>query len=631
MAADDGQRPHAVAADPGPDVRPSASELSVVHGQGQPEPGWPAALRDGRQGLRYLYCLLNSQQWVHRRVDTLTFNGLAHVSQRTSLDLSIPFKPPVYRLLDGEEYVVLPSAQVGKDPLIDFDIQDSDGVHLPLLTDRQNCTITVLGILHLAAETLEKNSLGPHLTQDFSAAGGDRAFSINKDRSTYLELPSYAPTPDGQGESSTALECAEVQEVIVRMITGTAEDGRRGVLDFERAQAGTLRGVLWGQLTLRIYLRRLAENAYMAAAMPIRSPHRRVINYSLERRRAPGHLRIGGSLLGREIRDLVRAVLWRDVAGRCGHFGRTTLERLGLIPLSVLTDVSAAQDCASYHLEVDTPRGLKITDLHWFICPPGGREGTPAGLNHGERRIRAADEREQMRKRIVAELGEDPIRVTPDVRRGHEHDRIHTTIADVPLGYNLSCRLRMAPVAGGWLLLAVPTTLMAVGLIVLVLGSQGTAADNPLTALPWIGHRLNAWATSLRLHDEAANDETAGALLQNRMTLLLGVFVLAGTVLLNSGENPLPRRLLLFPRLATFCVLLTLLVCSSFLVVVPNSVPGHAAGVGVATGLALASMVSALAVICAELVAIGVVRTSVRRLRRMIGKPDDQYWKVWSA
>jgi hypothetical protein len=581
-------------------------DLDVSYGlRAGTEPGWQQALQAPEPALRYLMCFLTAQDWVHRRVDTLAFSGVAHVDQHTSLDLTVPLTPPSYRLRNGLGVIVLPVAQVSKEPLINFDITDGNGHHLPLLTRQQSDTIAVLGMLQLASIALVRNGWPGRrpLVHDFSRHG----YGVNADRSTYLDLPEWPQLAGGPVGAYT-----QAQEAIVRLVVGPVEEGERWVRCFETADRSSPLGVLWEQLTFRTFLRRLAGNTFIAATLPEGSNERQVINYSLERRRTASALE-PVTLSSREIRELSGAEFWRDAAGLTRGLARNGLERLGLLPLSVLTDVSAAQDCASYHLEVETPKGLKITDLDWFIGPPTGDD--PDGA--------AAEER------IVRDLGPAPIGVIPDLRGGHEHDRVHTQISQVPLGSNLTCRLRMAPAASGWLLLAGPATLMAAALQVVFM-LPGSAAS--LRSLPWLGPWLADWAHRGGLDGGVTNDELGAAVLQNRMTLALGVVALVGTVLLSWGENPLPKRLLLFPRLATVTVLVTLLVSSLYLIGDRRSL--DAADVpltGPPAAMLLLAALSALSVVCAELVAFGLVRKSRRSLARLVGRPDTRYWKVWTT
>ena len=611
MAEHDLGRPRSDTGSPTDRPRVVRDDLGVSYGlRAGTEPGWQQALQAPEPALRYLMCFLTAQEWVHRRVDTLAFSGVAHVDQRTSLDLTVPLTPPNYQLRNGLGLIVLPVAQVAKEPLINFDITDGHGQHLPLLTRLQSDTIAILGMLQLASIALGRNGWTGRrsLLYDFAPAG---AFSINAERSTYLKLPAWPQ--DWPPTDLPVGAFAQAQEAIVRLVAGSAEEGEWWIRCFEEADRHTPLGVLWHQLTFRTFLRRLAGNSFIAATLPAGSNERRVINYSLERRRTASALR-RATLSRREIRELSGPDFWRDAAGLTRELIRNGLERLGLLPLSVLTDVSAAQDCASYHLEVLTPKGLKITDLDWFICPPTGDDA----------------ETEAAEERIITDLGAQPIAVIPDLRGGHEHDRVHTQIARVPLGYNLTCRLRMAPAASGWLLLAGPATVMAAALQLLYTG--------PLRSLPWLGPRLGAWLDRGGLKGTVKNDELGAAVLQNRMTLALAVVALVGTVLLSWGENPLPKRLLLFPRLATVTVLVTLLV-SSLLLVGDRRTPAKG-GVGATAdyvqmtsppAVLLLAVLSAVSVLCAELVAFGLVRKGRRRMARMLGRSDNRYWKVWAS
>lgn len=612
-----------------PDIRPGdRKDLDV---------GWRTALGAGNgaveQARNYLYCALRAQRWVHRRVDALSFIGLSRVSQRTSLDFSVPREAPQYAI-SGTRVNVLPLIPVEKVPLVGLDLSDDQGQDIPILTSRQNSSISVLGMLSLGDVVLEQAGLPAGLQYDYAAAG----YSINGDRRVNLEFPTAADD-DLATPAEWQAELREVQQAIVDLVAGDSELGVRRRTEFETAdpEVAPLFAALWKRPAYRPFLRRLAVTYYLAVVLsPESRQPRRVVKFQLERRRSKARLSNVPLPDTRRLAQVRTRRFWGDVLVLLWEAGRALAERLGVSPVSVVTETNAAQDCESYHLELEAPRGLKIMDAQWWLRPPG----KPTSVREAERRV-------------IEDLGPRPVEVSGALAAGQEQARAHTIVRTLPLGYNVFCRWQMVPTANSWLLMAVPVTALAVAIqSYLVFGSPFLAPDDT-SSLPAPANTLPAGGLVSTLvagqgtvggtgGSGAGGSGAAGALadpgslLQNRMTLVLGVIAIATTVLLRSGENPLTKRLLLLPRVATVGLIGSLLISSLVLVLDPGrdaealhrvQHAGH--------WLFGASVLALVAVTWCEVLAGGVVRKSVRRYadrRRRSERetgPDRRYWTVW--
>ena len=74
---------------------------------------------------------LGPQQWIHRRVEQVSYIDASTVRRRISIDFEVP-DGSIVRDAPGPVYV--PIAQLAKRSLSRFDLRDSDGCSLPMVT-----------------------------------------------------------------------------------------------------------------------------------------------------------------------------------------------------------------------------------------------------------------------------------------------------------------------------------------------------------------------------------------------------------------------------------------------------------------------------------------------------------------
>jgi len=586
--------------------------------------------------LKYLNCILRAQRWVHRRVDRVALVDSDVLVQNTSLDLTPPVEPPTF-FLDAypDAMVILPVMQITKRPLVHFDLRNEGNESVPLLTARQSRTLATLGMLVLADRVLEEAYQEGCLSYNVPGDDGEAAddgYSLNEDVRVDLDLENR-PLARAALAPEAARAYRFVQQRIVDLVAEDADTGNAALDWFEYTSRGRnvepgleaeMAVLLWGSDPFRIYLRRLAGHYYLSPVLPLATEsgnRRRILKVQFERPARGGHL--GNRTPTREI----GIKSWSVNVGL--QILRDFLERFGMVPISVVYEAHQAVDCESYHVEFTAPTGLKIVDLDWFLSP----------LTNSDGKISSAE------AQILKDLGKHPVAATPDIRRDNvEPARVNSTIHPIPLFYGLHVRWRLAASALAWISVAVPVAAAAVVLhAALALGTvqAGSLPD-------WVPNSIRAdagWALAATTPTECgaaplencrAADSTGiatggssfDALAQNRAALILGVIAVAVALLARTGEPPVTRRLLLFPRLSTGAIMLFLVVAAAPLWMTSHDLLTSAAPiVHVAPKLLVVSCILLLALFVTWGSAIGCVR----RPRRYLRDKKSRYNEYWSA
>lgn len=78
--------------------------------------------------------VLSPQEWIHRRVEHVSYLDPATVSRRISVDFQVPSTAP--------KQLYLPIALLAKGKLTNFDLRDARGSSLPMLTAEENSSIS---------------------------------------------------------------------------------------------------------------------------------------------------------------------------------------------------------------------------------------------------------------------------------------------------------------------------------------------------------------------------------------------------------------------------------------------------------------------------------------------------------
>ena len=77
------------------------------------------------------------EQWVHRRIERVSFLDDRAIRRQVSIDFELPDYAPASDLAESDHYLV-PLALLRKTPLVGFDLRDESGSSIPVLTRHQN-------------------------------------------------------------------------------------------------------------------------------------------------------------------------------------------------------------------------------------------------------------------------------------------------------------------------------------------------------------------------------------------------------------------------------------------------------------------------------------------------------------
>lgn len=116
--------------------------------------GRPPTQRELNLGSAIYILYLAPHEWIHRRVESVTFVDAWSLRRAVSLDVSIPPE----ELTGYEPLEVLPLSLLEKDVLVDFDLMGNSGEALPLLTRTENthiawCTLVAAAHFHIGEST----------------------------------------------------------------------------------------------------------------------------------------------------------------------------------------------------------------------------------------------------------------------------------------------------------------------------------------------------------------------------------------------------------------------------------------------------------------------------------------------
>lgn len=110
--------------------------------------------RDRQLGLLVLSLFLRWPEWVHRRVETVSFVSPDTNRRRVTIDFSLPDYTDEGFETDGDPTVCLtPLTLLRKRPLTNFDFCDESGASLPLVTKQRNGALSAALLAGLAASS----------------------------------------------------------------------------------------------------------------------------------------------------------------------------------------------------------------------------------------------------------------------------------------------------------------------------------------------------------------------------------------------------------------------------------------------------------------------------------------------
>ncbi|HEX2192070.1 MAG TPA: hypothetical protein VHH09_02670 [Acidimicrobiales bacterium] len=286
---------------------------------GDPAELWPAQayarlLSDPSDGLGMLLLLLKSSHWVHRRCESVTFHDARTVARRVSVDFTVPALAPVIQLNGADRVRLIPLTLLRKKTLVHFSLQDDSGRSLPLIGLRQTQALT---------KTMLK---------------------------AWAELVS-------DGDVGAPEKREHVDKVITALASGTQED-----LDWATAQLERNAESLGSELVPRLYqdpcfgvvANSMADKFILMVALNEDVGARRIVKFSYDE---PLTLRykLEAELDGGEPRS---------------HWREQLPAALGLHATRIRFPAPAAENCQSYHFEIEAPPGLRIAEANMLAGRP---------------------------------------------------------------------------------------------------------------------------------------------------------------------------------------------------------------------------------------------------------------------
>ncbi|HWH32836.1 MAG TPA: hypothetical protein VNU01_09220 [Egibacteraceae bacterium] len=130
------------------------------------EQAWDGFLAQPGVALAIGGMLDTSELWLHRRVERLTLHSATVCNRHVSLDLSVPEDAPP--LPWNSRQLLLPLTFLQKQPLTRFDLHDSSGGPVPVLTAGQNGELA-LTILSVMGEAVAGKELSRETQDQLSA------------------------------------------------------------------------------------------------------------------------------------------------------------------------------------------------------------------------------------------------------------------------------------------------------------------------------------------------------------------------------------------------------------------------------------------------------------------------------
>lgn len=286
-------------------------------------------------GRRLLLLLLQSNTWVSRRVEHVSFRDDRSVVRRVTAEFYVPEQAPIFRGDDGQDYGLVPLSVMRRKTLVNFQIRDDEDRPVAMPSLRQNQAITESLLLACAdATTAGHSSQSPESRQQIED------FVHRVVSGTQQELvDAYESLKSDEPEAVRKLAPEAVRKL-------AAQPGFKAILD------------------------RMADGFVLWVMIPAGGPRRRVLTFSCDEPlylhyRESGHKK-GNHKSGRkadtyepgkELKPWHLAVLG---------------SALGLTPTRIRFPVPGAENAASFHFEIDAPKGVQIVEASLLAGPPGG-------------------------------------------------------------------------------------------------------------------------------------------------------------------------------------------------------------------------------------------------------------------
>lgn len=278
-------------------------------------------------GRRLLLLLLESSTWVSRRVEHVSFRDDRSVVRRVTVEFYVPEQAPIFRGDDGQCYSLVPLSVMRRKTLVNFEVRDDEDRPVAVPSLRQNQAIT----------------------ESLLLACADAAV---------------------MGRSSQSAEGRrEVEGFVHRVVSGTQRELVEAYDSLDRGRGPEPVRKLAAHPGFKAVLDRMADNFVLWVMIPAGGRRRRVLTFSCDeplylhyresrhkKRRKSGR-EADTDVLGKELKPVHPTVL---------------SAALGLTPTRIQFPVPGAENAASFHFEIDAPKGVQIVEASLLAGPPGG-------------------------------------------------------------------------------------------------------------------------------------------------------------------------------------------------------------------------------------------------------------------
>jgi hypothetical protein len=240
----------------------------------------------------------------------------------------VPEQAPVFRGEDGEDYSLIPLSVMRRKTLVNFQIRDDEDRSVAMPSLRQNQAITESLLLACADATTAGNS---------------------------------SQSPESR---------KQIEDFVHRVVSGKQQELVAAYCSLKKDDGPKHVQKLAAQQGFKAILDRMADGFVLWVMIPAGGPRRRVLTFSCDeplylRYRESGHKK-GNHKPGREAHAYG--------LGRTLRPWRLTVmgSALGLTPTRIQFPVPGAENAASFHFEIDAPKGLQIVEASLLAGPPGG-------------------------------------------------------------------------------------------------------------------------------------------------------------------------------------------------------------------------------------------------------------------
>jgi hypothetical protein len=300
-------------------------------------------------GATVLRLLRKRDEWIHRRVESVSVSDPVVTERRVSVDFTLGPGMPVGMSGDGEEVHFVPLTFMRKEPMVKFSLMDESGRAMPILTYHQNSAVS-LSVLVVLGEALARPSEGG--------------------------IPKGAfPMPEDVIQDLKAVVAGDPRQ---------PDQARKRIENQQCRSQMSAESILWREFLAAdpefMKAVNLFSNLFLLVVPLVGEVGvRRILKYSFEEHGDQPKLK-----LPRLIRPLVRA--WaRVIAGKPSEGIRyrswiVWLARgIGWWPMASRIRTPLMGEAGMYHFEVEAAEGLQITLAQLWTNPKRDEDGNVIG------------------------------------------------------------------------------------------------------------------------------------------------------------------------------------------------------------------------------------------------------------